>query len=286
MVAAIRAETAPANLAARLGDASPQYRYEAARRLGALKTPLPADLPGSLAKLVASDAYGEIRAAGVLTLEACDPAGAAGWQALGAALEAAWAKDEPVGRHAKVDTPQQLERRRLALAIAALGAQGEALLAKHWETATPVQRRGVIESCVMVGHRLEFLLADARKCLANPQHRANELMRRSVGGYLTFCDAAKDPATAELMLKVSDWTFHPTLMQHVTTEKLLGWIEPLALDRNVFGHVKFYSEFLDAWSAVGPAAIPSMKKVAAQVGKQAPQYAKDIEEQVTKMVKP
>jgi hypothetical protein len=75
-------------------------------------------------------------------------------------------------------------------------------------------------------------------------------------------------------------------MQHVTTEKLLGWIEPLALDRNVFGHVKFYSEFLDAWSAVGPAAIPSMKKVAAQVGKQAPQYAKDIEEQVTKMVKP
>jgi hypothetical protein len=79
-------------------------------------------------------------------------------------------------------------------------------------------------------------------------------------GYFAACDAASDPATAEILLKACprNWTLYPTFARHLKSESLLAWIESCLLGEGVR-----LPDAIAAWKAIGPAAKPSMQEVLA-----------------------
>jgi hypothetical protein len=288
VVEAIRAANDPAALTARLGEASAQYRYEAVKRLGALKKSLPAADAERLAKMIVDDPYEEIRAAALLALDACDPAGEAGWKALVAGeFQPCYGADI---RYDKLGHREQQERRaRLPLLFRALGEQaGVDLLSRRWPKAEkdPVQRRALMEVVIAQRWRVEPMLATALRILSNPKPWGNDPSLRLLPALFAAMDAAADPATAEVLLKAypKEWTLYPTFARNLKPERLLAWIEPIALESS---HPGSRERLFRAWQAVGQDALPSMERVRTAVAgrdpakdKLAAGYAQAIAEEI------
>jgi outer membrane protein assembly factor BamB len=290
VVTALRAETEVGKLTARLDDASAQYRYEAVKRLGTLKAPLAEATRQRLEHLLVNDHYEEIRAAAMLALDACDPAGEAGWKAFVAGeIQPCYGTDlrDPPER-----VREQRERRaRLPLLFRCLGqTEGVALLSRRWPQAVqdPVQRRALLEVSIALQWRVEPMLADVLAALRKPT-RDWDAVRRGLPDYLVAVDAASDPATAAFLLTTfpQDWTLYPSFARNLAPERLLAWIEPIALASS---HPSNRGRILSAWRSVGAAALPSMERVrAAMAGRDPAQdrlaasYAEDIAKQIAEM---
>ena len=281
VVAEIRQASDAPKLAARLNDASAQYRYEAVKRLGALKAPLAEATRQRLEHLLVNDHYEEIRAAAMLALDACDPTGEAGWKAFVAGEIKPWYGQGDL-RHGQAGLREQLERRaRLPLLFRCLGqTDGVALLSRRWPQAAqdPVQRRALLEVAIALQWRVEPMLAD---CLA--------ALKQTPTSYFAAVDAASDPTTADILVKTypQDWTLYPTFARNLAPERLLTWLEPIALASS---HPSNRPRIFSAWRAIGPAALPSMERVrAAMAGRDpaqdnlAPSYAEDIAKQIAEM---
>jgi hypothetical protein len=288
IVAAIWAENDAAKLSARLGEASAQYRYEAVKRLGALKKPLPTEGAGRLAKVLVEDPYEEIRAAAMLALDACDPNGDAGWKALVAGeFQPCYGAEIGYGKPGQRE--QQERRARLPLLFRALGeTEGVALLSRRWPKAAadPVQRRALIDVVIAMRWRVEPMLATALSILSNPKPWGNDPSLRLLPVCFAAMDAASDPAAAEALLKAypKDWTLYPTFARNLKSERLLAWIEPIALESS---HPGSRERIFRAWRAIGKDALPSMERVRAAVAgrdpardKLAADYAQAIAEQI------
>ncbi|MEI8122970.1 MAG: hypothetical protein WCI20_13065, partial [bacterium] len=57
-----------------------------------------------------------------------------------------------------------------------------------------------------------------------------------------------------------DLAMEPTFRLNLSTEKFLAWLEPIAMNS---ANPNSRGGILTAWNKTGPAAIPSMKRVAA-----------------------
>jgi len=216
--------------------------------------------------------------AAMAALDAADPAGQAGWQALvETEFTPAYATEIHWGKPGHRD--QQERRKVLHLLFRCLGQQeGSALIARRWPQATkdPVQRRALIEICTFLRWRVEPMYTEAVASLANPKQAWPV-------AYYVAMDAASDPATAETLMKLfpTNWELYPTLARNLKPDRLLAWIEPIAMASS---HPVNRPRIFTAWKAVGKAAVPSMERVkAAMAAKTAEQdrlaaeYAKAIE---------
>jgi outer membrane protein assembly factor BamB len=270
IVAAIRAGQ---DIEKHLASPSAQYRYEAVKQAKG-----PADV---LRRLIAEDPYEEIRLAAVAALDAADPQGQAGWQALvKAEFEPAYGTDVPFGKPGYRD---QVERRKtLPLLFRCLGPEaGKALIALRWPQAEkdPVQRRALIAICTALRWRVDPMYAAAMTSLANPK-------AAWPANYFVAVDAAAAAEATPSLLKAfpKTWEIYPTFARHLKTEQLLAWIEPFALES---AHPLHRGRILTAWKTIGQPALPSMERVKTAMlakvaaDKLAAEYAKVIEETIT-----
>jgi hypothetical protein len=262
VVDAIRAETDAAKLAARLDDASAQYRCEAMARLAALKPALSDEARDALRKAVVEDLYEEVRAAAVLALDACDPEGNAGWTALAAEMTEAQAKAVPWGKPGFAESQERLRRARVTLRP--LGDGGKAYLEKRWPDArTPALRYALLDTATACGWKVDAIVTDVLAALKDGNRWRNEPARRLLLPYLAAIDAAADPKLAEAIVGIHDWGLYATCRYHLSNAQFLSWLEPIAMttmrpdDRN---------RALLNWRRIGAEAIPSMERVAARMG--------------------
>ena len=269
-VAAIRAETDPARLPAYLAHASAQYRCEAVKRLGALKAPLPPAVSQLLARLLIEDAYAEIRAAALTTLDACDPQGKAGWARLAAEMPLAFPADIKLFH----GDESAYRRHRLHMTFRALGAAGPALLAARWPAAAdPLQVRVLLELATVQGWAVDAITTAALEVIRDPKLQQTPIWRTQVPGntqnlrllpaYFAATDAAADPAVAEVLSKAypTDWALFDTFNRHLPRDKKLAWVGTAA--PNNFARKRNF--ILRTWQRIGPAAVPSMERVAAEL---------------------
>jgi hypothetical protein len=181
-----------------------------------------------------------------------------------------------------------------------LGETGRSKLEQHYDemAAKPVSLRMVLELASQQGWRIELLVKAGldvaqRGPLANTdpwrsQVPVNTSNAGCLLGYFSAIDAASDPAAAEILLKAyaKNWTLYPTFARHLKPERLLAWIEPIAMES---AHPSNRPRILSAWKAVGAAAIPSMERVRTamlakgEADKVAAEYAKAIEESIREM---
>jgi len=282
-VAAIRQETKAEALLPRLASPSAQERFEATKRLGALKAALPAPVAEALAKLLASDPHDEIRLAAMQTLDLCDPAGKAGWTALTTKVFA-----DVYGKPNKEN-----DQKALARMFDQLDAPGVAVLLKHWpEVETdPLQRLALLDLATRLAWKDDAMLKSALVAAQDPKRWGHHPSMHILPRYFTSVQAAADPALAEILLKVyaqdRDLAMESTFRRNLSTEKYLAWLEPIApITRNV----------VLSWNKTGPAAIPSMKRVAAAMSGTDPklderakaaqlEYRKAIEAAIAEMEK-
>ena len=303
VVTALRAETDAAKLVARLNDASAQYRYEAVKRLGALKAPLAEATTGRLSILALDDPYEEIRAEATLALDACDPQGRAGWDRLMADyMENFWSDPPPKEGWSYCTNREHTERRHwVNMTFRALGERGRALMEKHFgEMARdPVRLKMAIDIATWQRRRIEPLVKAGlevaqggplpRTSPWNAQVPVNTSNARCLPNYFAAIDAASDPATAEILLKAypKAWDLYPTFARHLKPEQLIAWIEPFALESS---HPVNRPRIFTAWKAIGTAALPSMERVKAAMEAKTPEqdrlaasYAEDIAKQIAEM---
>jgi len=80
LVASIVAAKDLPTLTPHLTAARPRYRREALLRLAVIKPSLPESVSKTITDMITQDLYQEVRAAAILALDACDPAGLAGWR--------------------------------------------------------------------------------------------------------------------------------------------------------------------------------------------------------------
>lgn len=293
-VAAIRQETKTEALLPRLASASAQERFEATKRLGALKAALPAPVSEALVKLLLEDPHDEIRLAAMQTLDACDPAGQAGWTALSdKVLTVIYSPD------IKAYEQQAKQRQALARMLDGLDQAGVAALLKHWPDADPSQRWFFLEMATTLNWKDAVMLKSLVTAAQEPLPRNADGRIRgayyALPAYFRTMNAAADPAVAEILLKVyandeslsMDAAFRSALPQ----EKYLAWLEGIAIGLKDWNRRRYIQ---DAWRKVGPAAIPSMQKVAAAMsgadpnlderGKQMQlEWRKNIEDAIKRM---
>jgi hypothetical protein len=236
-----------------------------------------------LKSLATEDAYEEIRMAAMAALDAADPAGQAGWQALvETEFTPAYATDIhwPKPGHRE----QQERRKTLPLLFRCLGQQdGISLIARRWPQATkdPVQRRALLEVCIFLRWRVEPMYTEAVASLATPRQAWPVW-------YFAAVDAAADPQVAETLIKVfpTNWELYPTLARNLKPDRLLAWIEPIAIESS---HPVNRPRLFTAWKAIGAEALPSIKRVKAAVEARtasdnlAADYAKALEEVIKEM---
>ena len=295
VVAAIRAETDAGRLMARLADASAQYRFEAVKRLGELKPPLAAADTERLVARILGDPYEEICAEAVLALDACDPAGRAGWDRLLADYAVNfWSDPPPKEGWAYHSNRERTERRHaIHLALGVLGERGRAMLERDYAELAkdPIRLRWIVEIATSQRWRIEPLVkaglevAQGGPLVKTPPWRSqvpiNTENYKVLPGYFAAIDAASDPAVAAVLVKAypRDWTLYPTFARNLKPEPLLAWLEPFALESS---HPTNRQRILNAWTMLGAAARPSMERVKAamaakgEADKLAADYAKAI----------
>ncbi len=303
VVAETRKTSDAPKLATHLNDASAQYRYEAVKRLGVLKAPLAEETIKRLSSLVLNDPYEEIRAEALLALDACDPQGRAGWDHLLADYMANfWSDPPPKEGWAYFINRDRTERRHwIQMTLRALGEQGRTRLERDFPKMAmdPLRLRIAIDLATGLRWRIEGLLkaglevAQGGSLSKTAPWTAQVPVNTSNAGclldYFAAIDAASDPASAQILMgKYKDsWTLYPTFARNLAPERLLAWIEPIALASS---HPSNRARILPAWRAIGPAALPSMERVrAAMAGrdpaqdKLAASYAEDIAKQIAEM---
>ena len=303
VVAEIRQVSDAQKVAARLNDASAQYRYEAVKRLGALKTPLAKATTKRLSSLVLDDPYEEIRAEAMLALDACDPQGRAGWDCVMADYRVNfWSDPPPKQGWAYCTNRDRTERRHwVNMTLRALGERGRALMEKHFDEMAkdPVRLKMAIDIATWQRWHIEPLMKAGlevaqRGPLANTAPWRNQVPVNTenfkvLPGYFAAIDAASDPASAQILMEryKDSWTLYPTFARNLTPERLLAWIEPIALASS---HPSNRPRILSAWRAIGPAALPSMERVRATMAgrdpaqdKLAASYAEGIAKQIAEM---
>ena len=319
VVAAIRAAKSADDIAKYLESDSAQYRYEAVRRIADLGLPI-SDLEkassssqstitnrqsaiGILKSLATEDAYEEIRAEALLALDVCDPQGRAGWDHLLADYMANfWSDPPPKEGWAYVTNRDRTERRHwIQMTLRALGEQGRTRLERDFPKMAmdPLRLRIAIDLATGLRWRIEGLLkaglevaqggALSRTAPWTAQVPINTSNAGCLLDYFAAIDAASDPATAQILMEryKNSWTLYPTFARNLTPERLLAWIEPIALASS---HPSNRPRIFSAWRAIGPAALPSMERVrTAMAGrdpaqdKLAPSYAEDIAKQIAEM---
>ena len=274
IVASIRGEGDAGKLATYLDHASAQYRYESVKRLGALKAALAPAVVGHLKAMLVGDTYEEIRAAAVNALDACDPQGQNGWTALVEEMRAS----NPVDIKAFSTRASAERRHRLNLTFRALGKNGPSLLIDHWSAimAYPTLLAISINTATAQGWKIEPLLKSAAAFLENSKASESKVWNQQtpgnsqpVGGlpgYFAAIDAASDPVLRELLAKTytdnsygRGWLLYPTFTRHLPQDRLLSWIEPIAMES---AHPVNRDKILTAWREIGTSAIPSMERVA------------------------
>ena len=268
VVAAIRGAADAQACLTHLGQASAQYRLEALKRMTILKPALsPAD-SDALQKVLRADAYPEIRAAALLALDACDPAGKAGWEAFVGKV----APDLCPGKGSIFKDAHR--RTELIAMFAALGAAGPSYLARHWPAAAvePLTRSAVLDLAAGLGWRVEDPVSATIAASERWQKEKGDLSVRILPDYYAAIDAAAEPAAAEELLKryPGEWRLYETFARHLPRERLLAWLEPIAL---ASASPTRREPILSAWRRVGKDAIPAMEQCAAKL-KAGPQ-AKD-----------
>ena len=287
IVTGIRNENDAAKLHARLVDASAQYRFEAVERLGVLKQPLSAPIVQTLGKLLIEDSYEEIRIGAFKTLNSCDPTGEAGWKIMvDQEFSSCYATTVNWGKPGFQE--QQEHRMRLPLTFRPLGANGPAILAARWPVAKEnvLERQAFLAIATTLGWKVEPMLATYLSLLNEPKGKKVEADLNSLSAWLVAIDAASDPRAAEILPKAypKDWTFFPTFARNLPKDKLIAWIEPIAMESS---HPSNRARIFNAWKAIGKAALPSMERVKAamaakpETDKPAAEYAKAIEETIT-----
>jgi len=255
-LAGIRQETKTEALLPALGSTSAQQRFEAARRLAALKAPLPAPVADILAKMLIEDPHDEIRLAAMQALDACDPAGKAGYTVLAT-------KEFPLS------TLEKNHPRRLALArmFDDLDGKGLATFFKRWPEAEadPVQRAGMLDLALALNWKDPAILQSALAAAQEPKRWTDGNSRMLGTGYLAQMDAAADPAMAAILLKVfaTDFSMEAAFRKNLPTEQYLAWLEGYVLATT---DVRWKRGALPGWSKIGPAAKPSMQRIAAAMG--------------------
>ena len=287
-VTAIRNETKAESLLPALASASAQERYEAVKRLGSLKQALSSNAAEAVAKLLTSDPHDEIRLAAMQTLDLCDPAGTAGWTALATKVFSAV--------YGKPNTEN--EKKSLARMFDILDASGVAVLVKHWAEAEtePLQRLALLDLATRLAWKNDTMLKSALIAAQDPKRWGNHPSMNLLPLYFSSVQAAADPAVAEILVKVyaQNISMESTFRRHLTTEKFLAWLEPIAVQA-----VKVYNgtgSVIQIWNKTGPAAIPSMKRVAAAMNETDPkldergkaaqlEYRKAIEAAIAEMEK-
>jgi hypothetical protein len=299
VVAAIRAEAEAAKLLTRLADASAQYRFEAVKRLGALKAPFAKEMSDRLATLAVDDPYEEIRAAAVLALGAADPQGRAGWDRLMADYAVNfWSEPPPKEGWAYHQDRERTERRQwVQMTLRVLGEQGRTRLERDYEALAkdPLRLRIVLDLATSQRWRIEPLVKAGlevaqRGPLAKTKPWAAQVPVNTSNascllGYFAAIDAASDPAIAEILLKAypKNWTLYPTFARNLKPESLLAWIEPIAMES---ANPSNRPSIFNAWKTVGKAALPCLERVKAamlakgEADKPAADYAKAIEETI------
>lgn len=262
-VAKIRQESKPEALAAVLASASAQERFEAVKRLGALKTGLPAPLAESLSKLLATDPHHEIRLAAMQALDTCDPAGKAGWMALGTTILSSLYPENHQLYEAKAK-----ERKSLTLMLDDIDTAGVATLLKRWPDADPIQRWFLLEMAGILAWKddqmLKSVVALAQEPLERGAHWTKRKMQSAMPAYFAAVDAAADPAIAETLLKVyandESLSLNDAFSKGLPQERYLAWLEGIALGLKDFNARQ---NVVKAWKAVGSSAKPSLQKVSA-----------------------
>jgi hypothetical protein len=293
ITAAIRAESDPAKLPARFSEVSAHYRFEAVKRLGELKKPLTKDATERLVALALDDFYEEIRAQAVLALDACDPAGRAGWERLMTDYATNFWSDPPPKEGWAYNTNRDRTERRhwIQMTLRALGEQGRTRLERDFPEMAkdPIRLRIVLDIATATGWRIEPL---TKACLEAAQNGPDAGRDRYNLGYLAAIDAASDPAAAEILLKAYapnyiSWVLYPTFARNLKAERFLAWMEPYALECS---HPEKKPQILNAWKAIGKAALPSMERVKAAMEAMTPaqnicaaSYAEDIARQIAEM---
>ena len=312
VVAAIRAAKSLGEVTRFLESDSAQYRYEAVRRIADLRLPI-SDLEKKdsasqsaignrqsaisiLKSLATEDAYEEIRAEAVLALDASDPAGRAGWDRLLADYAVNFWSDPPPKEGWAYHTNRDRTERRhgINLTLRSLGESGRAMMEKHWEelAAKPLSLKMALDIATWQRWRIEGLVKAGLEVMQGgplartppwrTQVPVNTENPRCLPGYFAAIDAASDPATAQILMEKlkKSWELYPTFARNLKPDQLLAWIEPIALASS---HPSNHPRILNAWKAVGKAALPSMQRVKATVEARTPEqdrlaadYAKAI----------
>ena len=259
-VAKIRQETNAEALAPALASSSAQERFEAIKRLGALKTSLPAPIAESLSKLLATDPHHEIRLAAMQTLDACDPAGKAGWTALGTMVLPSLYPEKHQLYEAKAK-----ERNSLTFMLDDLDAAGVTALLKRWPDSDPVQRWFLLEMASTLAWKdAQMLKSVVALAQEKPDHWTKRNLHYAMPAYFAAVDAAADPAIADILLKVyandESLSMNDAFRKNLPQEKYLAWLEGIAVGLKDFNARQ---NVLKAWRAVGSPAKASLQKISA-----------------------
>jgi hypothetical protein len=261
-----------------LANASAQYRYEAVKRLAALKPPLAAADADRLGALALDDPYEEIRAEAVLAPDASDPKGRAGWDRL--LVDYAinfWCNPPPKEGWAYNTNRDRTERRHwVNMTLRILGEQGRTRLERDFGVMAKdaVRLRIAIDLATSLRWRIEGLVkaglevAQRKPLAATAPWRAqvpiNTKNPNTLPYYFAASDAASDPATAEILVGKykKSWELYPTFARNLKPDQLLAWLEPIALESS---QPSSRPRIFNAWKAIGKAALPSIQRVKAAV---------------------
>ncbi|MEI7833526.1 MAG: PQQ-binding-like beta-propeller repeat protein [bacterium] len=261
VVEAIRTETDVTKLSPYVTDASAQYRYEAIRRLGALKATLTDELRESLRNAVVKDLYEEVRSAALLTLDACDAKGRAGWTAFAAEITAANSQTVGYGKPGYAEYQERL--RCIRTTLRPLGDGGKAYIEKRWPDANkPILRYALLEMVTINAWKVDALVTDVLAVLQDKTRGRNDPIYRLLIPYLAAIDAAGDPKLIDAIAGISDWRLYLTCHDHMSKAQLLTWLEAFATASK---DVDSQQKVLQAWRYLGAEAIPSMERVAAKM---------------------
>jgi hypothetical protein len=209
---------------------------------------------------LATDPPHEIRLAVMQALDACDPAGKAGWMALCEKVLPAIYPENHQQYESKIK-----ERNTLTLMLDGLDAAGVAAFLKRWPDADPVQRWFLLEMAGTLAWKdaqmLKSVVAAAQE---NPAHWTKRKMQSAMPAYFAAVDAAADPAIADNLLKIyandESLSMNETFRKNLPQEKYLTWLEGIALGLKDFNARQ---NVLKAWKTVGPTAKPSLQKISA-----------------------
>jgi hypothetical protein len=192
------------------------------------------------------------------TLDACDPAGKAGWTALCQKVLPVLFPDNIRDYEQRV-----AERNRLFWMLDDLDPAGVKALLKRWSEADDRQRWFLLETASVLAWKDSAMLQSVLAMVQGEKPPPRALLG-VLWQYFTAMDAAAEPAAAEILFKyyANDifLSMNDTFLKHLPRAKYLAWLEGIAMGLQDFNARQ---NVLKAWKTVGPAAKPSLQKISA-----------------------